>query len=181
MAHVGNKAVFFDRDGVILKAVVDAGVPRPPYSVAEYKEKSGIMPGAKEAVEAVRRNGFLAILATNQPDIRYGRITKEDWQWIQNQIVDIPFDDIFICFHGRDDGCECKKPKPGMLIAAAKKWGIDLKKTFMVGDSESDVKAGQAAGCKIILIDHEQNKNLEPDFRVTNLSEVVKLINENIY
>jgi len=177
-----KRAVFFDRDGVILKAVMDAsGEPRPPYSVVEYKEKSGVMVGAKEAVLALRNAGFLAILATNQPDIRYGKITEGDWQWIQNQIADIPFDDIFICFHGRDDGCECKKPKPGMLLAAAKKWQIDLKSSFMIGDERSDIEAGKAAGCKTILIEDEVNDGVTADKRVKNLSEAVKYINENIH
>ena len=141
-----KKAVFFDRDGVILKPIVMDGRPRPPHSIAEYKALSGVMQGAKETVEAVKTAGFLAILATNQPDIRYGKISKEEWQWIQNQISDIPFDDIFICFHGRDDNCECKKPKPGLLLEATRKWTIDLSRSFLVGDTDYEVEAARRAG-----------------------------------
>ena len=176
-----RRAVFIDRDGVILKAVInDVGGPRPPYSVVEYKKKSGVVPWAKEAVLALRDAGFLTILTTNQPDIRYGKITKKDWQWIHNQIAGISFDDIFICFHGRNDGCECKKPRPGMLIEAAKKWGIDLKNSFMIGDTESDAIAGRAAGCKTIIIDYNYNKDVETDARVGNLREAVEIIVDSV-
>ncbi|TSC58307.1 MAG: phosphatase [Parcubacteria group bacterium Greene0416_79] len=167
-----KRAVFFDRDGVILKAVVEDGTPRPPYSIAEYREKSGRMPSAREAVEEVRRLGFLAILASNQPDIRYGKISKEEWQWIQDQIKDIPFDDIFICFHGREDICECKKPKPGMLLEAAKKWNIALPESFLVGDTADDVIAAARAGSRSILFRAEYNASVGADYKISELSKL---------
>lgn len=161
-----RRAVFFDRDGVLLKPIVMDGKPRPPHSIAEYKALSGIMPGAKEAVEKVKALGFLAILVTNQPDIAYGNISREDWQWIEGQLENIPFDDAFFCFHGRDEGCECKKPKPGMLLMAAKKWRIDLTQSFMIGDMKIDVSAAQAAGCKSILVDAPYNASAVTDHRL---------------
>ena len=167
-----KKAVFFDRDGVILKPIVMDGKPRPPHSIAEYRALGGIISGAKEAVERVKAAGFLAILATNQPDVRYGKISREDWQWIQDRLKDISFDDIFICFHGRDDGCECKKPKPGMLFDAAEKWDLDLAKSFMVGDTEGDVGAAQAVGCRSILLETAYNTALKSDFRISSLAEL---------
>lgn len=163
MQNKKNRTVFFDRDGVILKAVVMDGRPRPPHSIAEYKALSGIMPGAKEAVEQIKAAGFLAILITNQPDIAYGVISKEEWQWIQDQLKDIPFDDIFICFHRRDDNCDCMKPKPGMLLDAAQKWNIDLAESFMVGDMESDVDAAKSAGCRSILVRRPYNEGVSAD------------------
>ena len=172
MDELNKRAVFFDRDGVILKAVVENGKPRPPYSISEYKEKSGIIPGAKEAVEKVKALGFLAILVSNQPDIAYGKISKEEWQWTQDQIKDIPFDDVFICFHGRDDGCECKKPKPGLLFKAAKEWNIDLTKSFMVGDTESDVGAARATHCKTILLEYSYNGGVSADIRIAEISRL---------
>lgn len=171
-----NRAVFFDRDGVILKAIVMDGRPRPPHSVAEYKVLSGIMPGAREAVKQVKVLGFLAILVTNQPDIRYGKISQKEWQLIQDQVKDIPFDDVFICFHGRDDGCECKKPKPGLLLDAAKKWNINLTQSFMIGDTESDVGAAKAVGCKSILVKASYNTELKSDFCISSLSELPHIL-----
>src|SRR3989344_2813015 len=96
-----RRAVFFDRDGVILKAVVMDEKPRPPHSIAEYNALSGVVAGAKEAVLKVKRAGFLAFLISNQPDIAYGNISKAEWQWIQDQLTDIPFDGVVICFHRR--------------------------------------------------------------------------------
>ena len=81
----------------------------------------------------------------------------------------LSFDDDFICFHGRDDECGCKKLKPGMLLAAAKKWNIDLPRSYFVGDTESDTIAARAAGCASILIDTWYNKKIESDYRGTNL------------
>lgn len=171
-----RRAVFFDRDGVILKPIVMDGKPRPPHSIAEYKALSGIMSGAKETVEKVKNLGFLAILVSNQPDIAYGVISKAEWQWIQDQIKDIPFDDVFICFHRRDDNCNCKKPKPGMLIEAAKKWNIDLSHSFMVGDTEADVGAAKNVGCKSVLLSAPYNYKIDSDIQIHNLFGIEVII-----
>lgn len=172
MKEEKKKTVFFDRDGVILKAIIENGKPRPPYSISEYKEKSGIIPRAKEAVEKVKALGFLAVLVSNQPDIAYGNISRKEWQWVQDQLKDIPFDDIFICFHRRDEGCECKKPKPGLLLEAARKWNIDLTRSFIVGDTLDDVEAARAAGCRTILLDYGYNKGVVADIRIADLSKL---------
>ena len=171
-----KRAVFFDRDGVILKAIVMDGRPRPPHSIAEYKALSGIMSGAKEAVGAVKKAGFLAFLISNQPDIAYGVISKEEWQWIQDKTKDIPFNDVFICFHRRDDNCDCMKPKPGKLIEAEKKWNIDLSRSFLVGDTKDDVAAAKTAGCKSILVDAPYNTEVSSDMRVRSLGELPHVV-----
>ncbi|MCK4786559.1 MAG: HAD hydrolase-like protein, partial [Desulfobacteraceae bacterium] len=72
--------------------------------------------------------------------------------------------------------CDCRKPKPGMLLDLSKKWGIDLKKSFLIGDNWKDIEAGRAAGCKAILLDKHYNQAIETDFRVKNLGAAVKLI-----
>lgn len=172
MSGTKRCAVFFDRDGVVLKAVVENGKPRPPYSIAEYRALSGIVPGAKEAVEQVKTAGFLAILVTNQPDIAYGVISNEEWQWIQDQIKDIPFDDVFICFHRRDDNCACMKPKPGNLFEAANKWNIDLANSFLVGDTKDDVAAAKAASVQAILLEAPYNSAVSSDMRIQSLAEL---------
>lgn len=171
-----KRAVFFDRDGVILKVVVMDGRPRPAHSIAEYKALSGVMSGAKEAVEKVKAAGFLAFLISNQPDIAYGVISKDEWQWIQDQTNDIPFDDVFICFHRRDDNCDCMKPKPGKLLEAAKKWDIDLSHSFLVGDTKDDVAAAQNAGCISILLEAPYNTSVTSDIRIRSLNELSRAI-----
>ncbi len=173
MSATKKRAVFFDRDGVILETVVENGVPRPPQSIAEYRALSGVVPGAREAVLGVKAAGFLAILATNQPDLHYGTITQKDFDAIQGEVAALPFDDIFICLHGREEGCDCKKPKPGMLLAAAKKWNIDLARSFMLGDTAADTGAAKAAGCKSVLVDASYNSNLASDLRFPSLQEFI--------
>lgn len=167
-----KRCVFFDRDGIIIKAVVENGKPRPPYSREEFEWKSGIQDGARATVQAVRAAGFLAILATNQPDLHYGKITKADFDYIQGLVATLPFDDIFICVHGREERCNCKKPKPGMLLAAAKKWDIDLAASFIVGDTSDDTGAAKDAGCKSILLEAPYNSTLSSDGRIRLLSEL---------
>lgn len=172
MTETKKRAVFFDRDGVILKPIVMDNRPRPPHSIAEYKVLSGVMSGAKEAVEKTKAVGFLAMLISNQPDIAYGVISKAEWQWIQDQTRDIPFDDVFICFHRRDDNCDCMKPKPGKLFEAAKKWNLDLSQSFLVGDTKDDVAAAKNAGCACILLNAPYNADVEVDIRVASLADL---------
>lgn len=176
MKEEKKRAVFFDRDGVILKVIVMDGKPRPPHSIAEYKALSGVVLGAKEAIEQVKKTGFLAFLISNQPDIAYGVISKQEWQWIQDQVKDIPFDDCLICFHRRDDDCDCMKPKPGMLFEAAQKWNIDLTASFVVGDTQDDTGAARNAGCKSILVDAPYNVSTVSDIRIRALSELSSIL-----
>jgi D-glycero-D-manno-heptose 1,7-bisphosphate phosphatase len=173
-----NRAIFFDRDGVILKPVVMDGRPRPPHSIAEYKALSGVVQGAREAVAAAKAAGFLAILVTNQPDIAYGVISKAEWQWIQGQTKDIPFDDVFICFHRRNDNCECMKPKPGMLLAAAKKWNIDLPHSFLVGDTKDDMGVANAAGCRSVLLRQPYNEAVHSKLELASLTELTRILTQ---
>ncbi|MEK7170274.1 MAG: HAD-IIIA family hydrolase [Patescibacteria group bacterium] len=171
-----KKAVFFDRDGVILKAIVMDGRPRPAHSIAEYKALSGVMSGAKETVEKVKAAGFLAFLISNQPDIAYGVISKAEWQWIQDQTSGIPFDDVFICFHRRDDNCDCMKPKPGKLLEAAEKWKVDLSQSFLVGDTKDDALAAKNAGCRSILLDAPYNTEVLSGMRIHSFSELSDIL-----
>jgi len=176
MTNEKRQAVFFDRDGVILKTVVMDGRPRPPHSIAEYNALSGVVAGAKEAVLKVKRAGFLAFLISNQPDIAYGNISKAEWQWIQDQLTDIPFDGVLICFHRRDDNCDCMKPGPGKLLEAEKKWNINLSGSFLVGDTKDDVAAAQAAGTQSILLEASYNADVQSDFRIGVLSELPDIL-----
>lgn len=176
-----KRAVFLDRDGVI-NDVVDRGENffvlekkvrfTAPLSYNEFKIKDGV----KEALQNMREAGWLTILATNQPDITYGLLSKEEHERIMADIKALPFDDIYVCSHGRHDGCDCKKPKPGMLLAAAKKWNIDLSTSVVIGDTESDVGAARAIGCSVILIDRAYNKDVKSVTRVANLNKALEIL-----
>jgi len=192
MNSKNRKAIFLDRDGVI-NDLVDRGsnfsvrgkVVRwtTPFSHKEFFLK----PGIDRVLEEMGQNGFLRVLATNQPDIAYGLLSREEHDRIMSDVKNLPLDDVFICIHGRDDGCGCKKPKPGMLMDASEKWGINLEKSYMIGDHENDILAGKSAGCKTILISQSYHGgDPVPDFVASNLDVAWNFIQEaekyeNIY
>lgn len=170
-----RRAVFLDRDGVINEAKIKSGKPHPPTSVDELR----ILPGVPDALGQLRELGYTNIVVTNQPDVSRGITTKEIVQAINEKIQrDLPVDAIFTCWHDRQDYCECRKPKPGMLIQAARQLGIELNQSFMVGDRWSDVDAGQASGCRSIFVDYgySEPKPKNPDFTCNSLTEAVRWI-----
>jgi D-glycero-D-manno-heptose 1,7-bisphosphate phosphatase len=98
--------------------------------------------------------GFVLVCVTNQPDIARGTRTAENVGAMNDKVrLTLALDDLFCCPHDGPDGCPCRKPKPGMLLAAAEKWNIDLPSSWMVGDRAGDVAAGRAAGCRTVFID----------------------------
>lgn len=169
-----NRAVFIDRDGVVVISVFRKGfkLPTAPFSFAELS----FFEGVEEALIFLKELGFLRILVTNQPDVGYGHISKEEWNKIQEKVEEFSFDDVFICCHIREAVCACRKPKPGMLFKAAEKWNINLSESYMIGDTDKDISAGKAAGCKTILIDADYNIEVKGDFKVLNLLDAVRLI-----
>jgi D-glycero-D-manno-heptose 1,7-bisphosphate phosphatase len=146
-----RRAVFLDRDGVINQSVVRDGKPYPPESVLEMR----ILPGVAESLASLRNAGFLNIVVTNQPDVATGAQSIETVAAMHARLkAALPLDDIKVCYHLDADRCECRKPKPGLLLRAAREFGIDLAKSYMVGDRWRDVAAGQAAGCSSFFIDY---------------------------
>ncbi len=144
-----TRAVFLDRDGVVNRAFVRNGRPHPPASLEELE----LLPGAVEGISAVRRAGFLAIVVTNQPDVAAGLQDKAIVEQINEHIRRLTgVDDIHVCYHGDEDGCACRKPRPGMLLEAARNRSIVLGESFMIGDRWRDIAAGRAAGCRTILV-----------------------------
>jgi len=157
-----QKAVFLDRDGTINKYV---GFLR---DIDEFE----LMDGVAEAIKKINSSGYLAIVVTNQPVIARGEVSLEELQEIHNKMETLLgqegayVDAIYYCPHHPDKGfegerpeykmvCNCRKPKPGMLLEAAEKFNIDLSQSYMVGDGKNDVEAGVAAGCKCVIIGDE--------------------------
>ena len=170
-----NKAVFLDRDGVLNRAIVRDGKPYPPASLSEFE----ILPGTKEALDKLKAAGYLLILVTNQPDVGRGTQQKsivEEMHEVLRTIL--PLDEIYVCYHGYDGECECRKPQPGMLLAAAIEFKIDLKRCFMIGDRTKDMEAGKAANCKTILLksSHTEDIRETPDAEIKELSEFLKIV-----
>jgi len=170
-----KRAVFLDRDGVINRAVVRDGKPHPPDNLAVLE----VLPGVKEALTALRRAGFFLIVVTNQPDVARGVTKKEAVEEINAFLaLNLPLDEFRTCYHDTNDDCECRKPRPGSLLASASAHGIDLKKSFMVGDRWRDIEAGQLAGCKTVFIDYGYAEKQPEcvDFRVKSLLEGARII-----
>ncbi len=143
-------AVFLDRDGVLNQAVIREGRPYPPDTV----DTLIIIQEAAQALSVLRRCGFVLICVTNQPDIARGTRRIGDVEAINRRVMEeLPLNDLFMCPHDNRDHCRCRKPKPGMLLDAARKWGVDLSRSWMVGDRAGDVDAGRAAGCRTVFID----------------------------
>lgn len=145
-------AVFLDRDGVINKAIVQNGKPYPPANIEDFVFTSGTF----EAIQALRKSGYLVIVVTNQPDVAKGVQSKEAVEAIHSMITQqLQVDDIKVCYHLDEDNCRCRKPKPGMILDTAKEYTIDLTRSYMIGDRWRDIEAGKAAGCRTILIKPE--------------------------
>jgi D-glycero-D-manno-heptose 1,7-bisphosphate phosphatase len=174
----GQRAVFLDRDGVINQAIVRDGKPYPPQSVGQLT----IMPGAAAALQSLKQAGFLLIVVTNQPDIARGKQTLAAVEAIHQLLRQtLPLDDFFLCPHDDADRCECRKPRPGLLVQGADKHHIDLSRSFMVGDRWRDIEAGAAAGCATVWIDfgyQEKRSSIEPTAIVNSLQRAVDWILE---
>jgi D-glycero-D-manno-heptose 1,7-bisphosphate phosphatase len=172
-----RRAVFLDRDGVINRALTRDGKPYPPTTLEEFE----ILPGVLEACAKLKQAGFLLVVATNQPDVGRGTLAQSTVETLHAHLRQrIPLDRIEVCYHpgkGASD-CDCRKPKPGMLLRAAKDLDIDLAQSWMVGDRWRDIDAGHAAGCRTILIDYSYDEALRqaPDHRVNTLGEAADII-----
>lgn len=177
-----QRAVFLDRDGVINKYV----------GFLREIDSFELLPGVADAVRKLNRAGWLVIVVTNQPVIARGELTHEQLHEIHNKMETLLgekgayVDAIYFCPHHPDGGyegevtelkisCSCRKPKPGMLIKAAMEHNIDLIKSWMVGDSENDIKAGIAAGCTTALISNE-NEAFGQDIYKRSLLDTVRVI-----
>ena len=153
------------------------GKPYPPASLVELE----ILPGVHEALQKLHDANYLLIVVSNQPDVARGTMKKEDIELMNDFLSSqLPIDDFKICYHDSNEKCSCRKPLPGALFEAAKKYNIDLSKSFMVGDRWRDVEAGVSAGCKTFFINYQyaEQKPDAPDFIVSSLLEVKKIILE---
>jgi D-glycero-D-manno-heptose 1,7-bisphosphate phosphatase len=188
----GRRGVFLDRDGVL-----NALVPHPeskraesPLSVQEVR----LEPDAANGVRRLHEAGYLLACVTNQPSAAKGTVSVEAVLAIQRKVESLlaekgaHIDAWRICLHHPEGivpplaiRCECRKPAPGMLISAADELGIDLRGSWIVGDSDLDVLAGRSAGCKTVLVEHHPSAHrrssaAEPDLRAASLSEAVVAI-----
>ena len=153
-----RRAVFLDRDGVIIAAVRDPATGR---AESPYRSQDvSLLPGAADALRELRAAGWSLVVTSNQPAAQRGSATPEALRAVHERAVellaaaDVELDDWRYCLHDASAGCACRKPAPGLLVEAAGEHGIELAASWMVGDSDTDVEAGRRAGCRTILIEH---------------------------
>jgi D-glycero-D-manno-heptose 1,7-bisphosphate phosphatase len=176
LIKAGARAVFLDRDGVLNQALVLDGKPGAPRTVDEFV----ILPDAASCLEKLKRAGFALIVVTNQPDVARGLLSIASVEEMHRRLRSaLPVDDVLACVHSEADHCQCRKPLPGLLIEAQRKYDLDLQGSFLIGDRWKDVDAGNAAGCKSVFIDYgyrERAPLTEPAIRVASLREAADWI-----
>ena len=172
---VKHRAVFLDRDGVINRAIVRKGKPYAPHSI----ENLEILPGVVDALQRLRNAGFLNVVITNQPDVGAGEVAQSAIEAMHAHLRNrLPIDAVKVCYHTEAQHCDCRKPKPGMILSASRELGIDVRRSFMVGDRWRDVGAAHAAGCAALFIDYRYSEKApdKPYLAVNSLAEAAEII-----
>lgn len=163
------RVVFLDRDGVINKKA-------PPHEYITSWKEFEFLPGAIDAIRDLSGSDYKIIIITNQRGIARGKMSFDDLSEIHSSMLEAirkfggRIDRIYFCPH--DEGCECRKPLPGMLDEAAKEFTIDFQKSWVVGDSESDIAAGKSRNCRTIFIGHDS----KADYKAGDLRKAVDII-----
>jgi D-glycero-D-manno-heptose 1,7-bisphosphate phosphatase len=169
-------AVFLDRDGVINRAVVHEGKPYPPTSMDEFV----LIEGVGEACALLKRAGFLLVVVTNQPDVARGTQSMQAVEEMHAAMCNaLPIDRVEVCYDADDStGSDRRKPRPGMLVDAARALNVNLSRSVMIGDRWRDIDCGHAAGCTTVFIDYGYKEQLrtQPDIRVASLLDAARLI-----
>jgi D-glycero-D-manno-heptose 1,7-bisphosphate phosphatase len=185
-------AVFVDRDGVLNALVPDpvSGEPESPL----HPEQVALLPGAAAAIRRLREAGYAVVGVSNQPAAAKGLIDMRLLEGVQARVLELlalegaNLDDFHLCFHHPQGvipeltcACGCRKPAPGMLLEAAEELELDLATSWMLGDTDSDVAAGKAAGCRTVLIEHpasahKRNGGADPDARAPDLAAAADLV-----
>jgi D-glycero-D-manno-heptose 1,7-bisphosphate phosphatase len=194
------RAVFLDRDGVINELVYhqEQGIIDSPFTVEQFK----LLPGVGEAIRNFQELDYKVILASNQPGIAKGHLSWETFDKIRQRMIDmlgiegVSLDGEYYCFHHPEakieslkTKCMCRKPKPGLLLQAAREEGIDLSQSWMIGDGLTDIIAGEVAGTRTALIGRVKcelcklmdENNVKPDMVCTDLLEASRMARSKVY
>ena len=176
---ITRRAVFLDRDGVINKPIIRQGRPYPPGEVNDFEVYEDVAAGCAQLKAA----GYLLVVVTNQPDVARGRQTRTAVDAMHRKMLEaLPqIARVEVCWHaGADwaDPCDCRKPRPGMVLRAAKALNIDLSQSFLIGDRWQDVDCGHGAGCRTIFIDRNYCEALKqpPNWSVQSFGQAVEVI-----
>jgi D-glycero-D-manno-heptose 1,7-bisphosphate phosphatase len=166
-----RRAVFLDRDGVLTVPEFRDGRSFAPTRLADFR----IYEDAAAAVDALKKAGYVVIVVTNQPDVGAGLVAQgvvDDMHRALRAAVAV--DDVEVCFETRAQATERRKPGPGMLLDAARKWDVDLAASYMVGDRDSDVEAGLKAGCAALFLDRGYAAESRPTGQVATVASLAE-------
>lgn len=170
---MNRRAVFLDRDGVLTEAIVRGDRAYAPVTLDEFR----LAADASVQVARLRAAGLLCIVFTNQPEVARGVLPREVLNAMHSRLrAAAAVDDVFVCEHDPVEGCECHKPRPGLIHEAATRWGISLPASFVIGDRWRDVEAGRAAGCYTVLIQRSYSQCATADACVPDLGQAVDVI-----
>ena len=180
-----RSAVVLDRDGVLNDLVYDEEDGRPESPL--HPDQVRLADGAVRGLRALHDAGLVLVVASNQPAAAKGKATMDDLRAVHGRLVELldahglALDGFRYCFHRREDGCDCRKPAPGMLLELAAEHDLDLARSWMVGDTDADVGAGQAAGTRTVLVEHpdsahKRTGDAHPDGVARNLEEAAAFL-----
>ncbi len=167
------RAVFLDRDGVLNRTIMRNQVSSPPWSTDELQ----ILDGVITALNRLKQAGFLLIVVTNQPDVARGAIVRSVVEDINATLQHmLPLDSIEVCWHDTLDNCDCRKPRPGLLLRWSNR--VDIASSYLVGDRWRDIGAARAAGCTAILVasNNQDAEREPPDYSCRDLNEAADWI-----
>jgi D-glycero-D-manno-heptose 1,7-bisphosphate phosphatase len=187
-----RRAAFVDRDGTIDELVPDpvSGDPEGPLRAQDVS----LIPGAAAALRELAGAGWLLIGVSNQPGAAKAKASVDELAKVQARVLEllvregVQFDDFRLCMHhpegvvpGLTTECQCRKPAPGMLVEAARPLDVDLEASWMIGDTDTDIEAGKAAGCRTILLEHAPSAHkrrgiVVPDMTAPDLASAVELL-----
>jgi histidinol-phosphate phosphatase family protein len=174
---MANRAVFLDRDGVLNERPVH-------HAYVTSSDELVVLPSVPRALRLLKDLGFLLIVVTNQRGIARGIMSHKDLDAVNSglaqklAVAGVSLDAIYSCPHAEDEGCQCRKPRPGMLLRAAREWSLSLSDSYLVGDAPSDVEAGRAAGCTTVILtgNHGHSCEGEATYECSDLLEAALTI-----
>ncbi len=171
------KNIFLDRDGIINDVVLRDSKVESPRTVSEFKIRPEFINFYKE----IDTGGFNLFVISNQPDIARNKMDIKELEMMTEQLnSNFSFKEISYCIHDDSDNCNCRKPKPGMIINLLDKYNLQKEESILVGDSSKDISAGKNAGIKTVVLqtDYNRDSDINSDFEVGSLTEIIRIIKE---
>lgn len=177
MFSLPRPAVFLDRDGTLNEQIVREGKPFPPSQLQEFR----LLPGVLDGCRALSHAGYALVVVTNQPDVGRGTQSQEVIEAMHQRLTELipEIERVEVCYDpGRSERSRRRKPEPGMVLDSAEALGLDLTRSWMIGDRWRDVDCGRRAGLRTLFIDFGYDEVLRapPDHVVPNFTEAVRIV-----